>query len=81
MSDDLVSSLLTRIAEIEALTRGADQHVYGAAVTAGCCPNCRAEYPDFHSPEGTVETVCDHCGWASDEGREHEDVRILGGSQ
>jgi len=42
-----------------------------------CCPNCSAEYPDFHSPVGTTETVCDGCGWASDEGREHEDVRLV----
>jgi rubredoxin len=41
------------------------------------CPNCGAEYPDFHSPVGTIETVCDNCGLASDEGREHEDVRLI----
>jgi len=41
------------------------------------CPNCGADYPDFHSPVGTIETVCDACGWASDEDREHEDVRLI----
>jgi rubredoxin len=31
------------------------------------CPNCRAQYPDFHSPAGTTGTLCDNCGWSSDE--------------
>jgi hypothetical protein len=42
---------------------------------SGGCPKCGAEWPDFHSPVGTIETVCENCGWASDEGREFEDVR------
>jgi hypothetical protein len=40
------------------------------------CPECGADWPTFHSPVGTIETVCDNCGWASDEGREYEDVRL-----
>jgi hypothetical protein len=29
------------------------------------CPGCSAEYPDFHSPIGSLETLCDVCGWSS----------------
>lgn len=35
------------------------------------CPNCSAEYPDFHSPVGTIETLCDECGWSSEEANPH----------
>jgi hypothetical protein len=31
------------------------------------CPNCGAEYPDFHSPVGSMGTLCNACGWSSDE--------------
>lgn len=31
------------------------------------CPMCGAEYPDFHSPPGTLGTLCDDCGWSSEE--------------
>lgn len=30
------------------------------------CPNCSAEYPDFHSPAGEIHTLCDNCGWSSE---------------
>lgn len=33
------------------------------------CPNCRAEYPFFHSPVGSIHTLCDECGWSSEEAR------------
>lgn len=32
------------------------------------CPACGAGYPDWHSPVGTFETLCDACGFASDDG-------------
>jgi hypothetical protein len=31
------------------------------------CPNCKAQYPVFHSPAGTTGTLCDDCGWSSDD--------------
>lgn len=31
------------------------------------CPNCEAQYPTFHSPVGSLHTLCDDCGWTSDE--------------
>ena len=38
-----------------------------AWVRFSICPNCRAEYPDFHSPSGSIHTLCDNCGWSSEE--------------
>lgn len=37
------------------------------------CPNCGAEHPIFHSPVGTLETLCDDCGWSSDENNRRYD--------
>jgi hypothetical protein len=31
------------------------------------CPNCSAAYPIFHSPSGSIHTLCDNCGWSSEE--------------
>lgn len=33
-----------------------------------CCPGCGAEYPDFHSIAGALHTLCDECGWSSEDG-------------
>jgi hypothetical protein len=44
-----------------------------AEVTFATCPNCGAEYPDFHSPIGSFETLCDACGWSSEEEDQEED--------
>lgn len=30
------------------------------------CLHCNAGYPDYHSPVGSLETLCDNCGWCSD---------------
>jgi hypothetical protein len=47
-----------------------DPHDEIAAFTQfAVCPNCAAEYPDFHSPAGSMGTLCDNCGWSSDEGK------------
>jgi hypothetical protein len=39
----------------------------GTFTAFGTCPNCGAEYPDYHSPAGTAHTLCDICGWSSKE--------------
>lgn len=31
------------------------------------CPSCEAEYPTFFSPVGSTGTLCDECGWSSEE--------------
>lgn len=36
-------------------------------VTFMACPHCGAEYPEFHSPVGKLTTLCDRCGWGSEE--------------
>ena len=33
------------------------------------CPECGAEWPEFYSPVGSPETLCDSCGWSSEEGK------------
>lgn len=39
----------------------------------GTCPDCGAEYPDFHSPKGEIGAFCDACGYASaDSLQRHE---------
>lgn len=41
--------------------------ILGNLVRLGACPMCEAEYPDFHSPVGSLGTLCDACGWSSQE--------------
>lgn len=47
-------------------------------MTFADCPKCGAGYPDFHSPEGSIETICDSCGWSSDAApTPPENVRVV----
>lgn len=45
---------------------GRDDNLPGT-IRLGECPHCAAEYPAFHSPAGSLETLCDECGWSSEE--------------
>lgn len=48
---------------LTALAHGNMDHI----VRFMACPHCEAQYPTFHSPIGTLETLCDNCGWSSEE--------------
>lgn len=31
------------------------------------CPNCESGYPTFRVPAGCIHTLCDFCGWSSED--------------
>jgi hypothetical protein len=43
------------------------------------CPHCGARYPVFSSPPGTLETLCEDCGWCSDSEQYTKDMRAARG--